>query len=441
MPLSKDTGDYPGHARPATNEQAELTQAAGENSGNESAGQQAQDALISRRDMLAKIPAVALGAPLAFRDSAADAAVYNTLFMRHAPSAGGTLWSWGANGYGQLGLNSTAITTTPTQVGNLSTWLSVANSGSGGWEHMLAVRADGTLWACGENGYGQLGNSASADRSSLVQVGNLSTWSQVACGSYHTVALRADGTLWSCGYNPSGELGIGLTGGKYSSPVQVGSLSSWAEVRAVGSYTIARRLDGTLWSCGNNTNGQGGRGDNVERSSLMQIGNLSTWSAVSASSSFVLALRTDGTLWSWGSGAYGKLGLGDTVSRSSPVQVGSLSSWQQISAGSVHSMAIRSDGTLWVCGYNTEGQLGLSHVASRSTLVQVGTLSTWSTIGGSNTHSWATRTDGTLWSWGDGSDYALGLGNATSRSSPVQVGSLSSWLSVTGQKSGYAILR
>lgn len=429
----------PNGSQPTTSGQADATAAASETAPSESSP--CQDLPISRRDLVAKIPAAALGVPLALRESAAEAGVYNALFMRSSASEGGTLWAWGNNDYGQLGIDNITDVANPTQVGNLSTWINAASSGSttASCIHMAAIRADGTLWTCGQNNYGQLGNSSSVDRSTLIQVGTLSNWSQVSCGHYTTTALRADGTLWSWGYNSTGECGLGLTGGKRSSPVQVGSLSSWAQVSAGSTHTVARRSDGTLWATGRATMGCTGQGDNVERSSFVQIGNLSTWSTISSASSHVLAIRTDGTLWSWGSHTFGKLGHGNgTVPRSSPVQVGSLSSWREISAADTHSVAIRSDGTLWVFGMNTSGGLGIGDIIHRSSPVQLGTLSTWSTAGGRSS-SWAIRTDGTLWAWGDNTAYILGIGAAGARSSPVQVGSLSSWVSVVGDESGFAI--
>jgi alpha-tubulin suppressor-like RCC1 family protein len=82
-----------------------------------------------------------------------------------------------------------------------------------------------------------------------------------------------------------------------------------------------------------------GLGNTTYYSSPKQIGALTTWSKISATDFYNLAIKTDGTLWSWG-GNGGRLGLGDTADRSSPVQIGGLTNWSTIANGTNHSMAI-----------------------------------------------------------------------------------------------------
>lgn len=186
----------------------------------------------------------------------------------------GTLWSWGKNPYGQLGLNDTANRSSPVQVGALTTWSKIA---AGGYQ-TFAIKTDGTLWSWGFNNYGQLGlNIASGNRSSPVQVGLLTTWSQIAGGQIHTLATKTDGTLWSWGYNSSGRLGLGDTD-RRSSPVQVGALTAWSQVAGGESSSFSIKTDGTFWSWGNN--GSGRLGINLysgNRSSPVQVGSLTTW--------------------------------------------------------------------------------------------------------------------------------------------------------------------
>src|SRR3989344_3820945 len=142
-----------------------------------------------------------------------------------SPSAPKGLWSWGRNPYGQLGLGSnyTISRSSPVQVGALATWSSVA----GGYIHSLATKTDGTLWGWGMNNFGQLGLGDYIDRSSPVQVGTLATWSTVTAGKYHSLATKTDGTLWIWGRNIENHLGLGDTYHR-PSPVQVGTLTTWS---------------------------------------------------------------------------------------------------------------------------------------------------------------------------------------------------------------------
>ena len=149
------------------------------------------------------------------------------------------LWACGYNYYGQLGqqLGQGDITnySSPVQVGTLTTWSQIA----GGFRHTLATKTDGTLWACGYNNYGQLGQGNITNYSSPVQVGSLTTWSLVAGGDYHTLATKTDGTLWAWGYNNYGQLGTGDSYINYSSPVQVGSLTTWSKIAGGRYHTLA----------------------------------------------------------------------------------------------------------------------------------------------------------------------------------------------------------
>jgi len=116
-----------------------------------------------------------------------------------------------------------------------------------------------------------------------------------------------------------------------------------------------------LYGWGSNANGQLGLGNVINYSSPKQIGSLTTWSSIAGGEQFVTAIKTDGTLWAWGWNPYGNLGLGNTTFYSSPKQVGSLTSWSNISAGAMHTIATKKDGTLWSWGRNIYGQLGLGN--------------------------------------------------------------------------------
>jgi len=364
-----------------------------------------------------------------------------------SPSAPKTLWTWGRNNYGQLGLGDVIHRSSPVQVGALATWSQIA----GGSSHSVATKTDGTLWIWGQNHYGQLGlgnqgETYNTSRSSPVQVGALATWSQIAGGSSHSVATKTDGTLWAWGQNALGRLGLGDVISR-SSPVQVGALATWSRIAGGSSHSVATKTDGTLWSWGGNSTGYLGLGDTVYRSLPVQVGTLATWSAISAGSQFSLTLKTDGTLWAWGRNELcGQLGLGDIARRSSPTQVGTLATWSQLAVGRYHSLALKTDGTLWGWGQNKYGQLGLGDASTgypsyikkyRSSPVQVGTLSTWSQIAGGHHHSVAIKTDGTLWSWGRHDFGQLGLGDIINRSSPVQVGTLATWTVIAKGSDAY----
>jgi hypothetical protein len=241
----------------------------------------------------------------------------------------GTLWTWGRNFSGELGLGDRTSRSSPVQVGALTNWSKIAK-GIGG--SSAAIKTDGTLWTWGANGWGQLGFGNTTYRSSPVQVGALTNWADVACGGVHMAAIKTDGTLWAWGRNDSGQLGLGNTT-NYSSPMQVGALTNWLQVACGGFHTVAIKTDGTLWAWGYNSGlwaGVLGLGNTNDYSSPKQVGALTTWSKVSASLNHTLALKTNGTLWAWGVNYSGGLGTGNTTPCSSPIQVGNLTTWISI---------------------------------------------------------------------------------------------------------------
>ena len=284
----------------------------------------------------------------------------------------------------------------------------------------------GKLFMWGDNFAGALGTGNTTYYSSPVQVGSLTTWSKLATGN-HTLAVKSTGELWSWGFNTYGGLGHNNTIAR-SSPVQVGALTNWATPETdPGGTSFCIKTDGTLWSFGRNQFGQLGLGNTTNYSSPKQIGSSTNWATVSAGTYFTLAVDSAGKLFAWGKNAFGQLGTGNTTYLSSPVQVGALTNWQTPSAGGYQSLCVKTDGTLWAWGNGNLGRLGLGNVTNYYSPVQVGALTNWAIPASGQASSMCTKTDGTLWTWGAGASGRLGLGNLTNYSSPKQVGALTNW--------------
>jgi len=341
-----------------------------------------------------------------------------------------SLWTWGGNGNGILGSNSTVNRSSPVQVGTDTNWNNISSPSAS--SQVLATKYDGTLWAWGKNDLGQLGTNDRVYRSSPVQVGTNTTWSLVAAGIVRSAAIKYDGTLWSWGENANGELGLNDRVDR-SSPVQLGSETGWSKIENGLTTFIAVKTDGTLWAWGTNDNGQLGKNDIVYRSSPVQVGSDTNWSSVTLGFYNVLATKTDGTMWAWGKNDVGQLGLNSRSSFSSPTQIGALTTWSSAKTGLNHAVAIKTDGTLWTWGNNTNGALGSISTINRSSPVQIGALTNWGMVlNASFDGAQVTKTDGTLWVWGYNTNGVLGLGNTVNRSSPVQVGSETGWTKLDG---------
>ena len=225
-----------------------------------------------------------------------------------------------------------------------TTWIAVA----AGLYHTAAIKADGSLWGWGNNGYGQLGDGTASTRNVPVQEAtHATTWIAVAAGAYHTVAVKADGTLWAWGYNYYGQLGTGSSdSSQHSTPVQITSAGNgWVSVAAV-YHTVAVKSDGTLWAWGYNYYGQLGVNDNIQKNSPQPIGTDKTWISVAGGLYHTAAVKSDGTAWAWGYNGFGQLGDGTTIQRTGPVQIGAANHWASIAVGGNTTLGKQvSDGT------------------------------------------------------------------------------------------------
>ncbi|MCL2563673.1 MAG: S-layer homology domain-containing protein [Oscillospiraceae bacterium] len=229
----------------------------------------------------------------------------------------GTVWTWGNNFFGQLGDGTTQDRTTPVQVQNLSNITAIAIGG----DYTLALRSDGTIWGWGDNHFNQLGSGTGAwelTRTTPAQIQTLTDVTAIAASHSHALALRSDGTVWAWGDNHFGQLGDGTTTNR-GIPAQVQSLNNVTAISAGGWSNVALRADGTVWGWGDNSNGQLGDGTSGEVDGVWQVHysttpvqtqNLGNVTAVAAGGDHTVALRADGTVWAWGSNGLYQLGIG-----------------------------------------------------------------------------------------------------------------------------------
>jgi len=343
------------------------------------------------------------------------------------PLTSNTLWAWGANTWGQIGTNDDLDRSSPVQVGLLNDWNTIEEY----YQSSYGIKTNGTLWSWGANSEGGLGlGDVYNNRSSPCQVGTLSNWKQISAGRRFFVSVKTDGTLWSCGYNWIGTLGNGISGyaDNRSSPIQIGILDYWDKVSCGYYHTIAKSIGGGIWGWGENESGELGLGDDINRSSPVQIGTGFNWKQISAGEyASTMAVKTNGTLWAWGWNSHGQLGLENILGYSVPTQVGTLSNWEQVSIY-YSTGAVKTDGTLWSWGWNGDGGLGLGDKIHRSSPTQIGSLNNWRSVEIGDSALFATKTDRTLWACGEGVVWgSLGASNTLDYSSPIQIGTLSDW--------------
>jgi alpha-tubulin suppressor-like RCC1 family protein len=347
-----------------------------------------------------------------------------------SPVITGIPWTWGDNYYGQLGngfINNG--TSSPVQATGLNSAIAIATGPES--SHSLALRSDGTVWAWGYNGTGELGNGTTKDSSIPVQVSGLNGVMAISAGSSHSLALKSNGTVWAWGSNSLGMLGNGSTNNS-SIPVQVSGLSGVTAIAGGGLISLALKSDGTVWDWGHNGDGELGNGSTINSSVPVQVSGLNGVTAIAAGSLHCLALKSDGTVWTWGYNRYGELGNGTTTNSPTPLQVIGLSGITAIAGGGYHSLFLKSDGTVWACGYNTRGELGNGTTTNSPTPLQVIGLSGITAIAGGGYHSLALKSDGSIWAWGDNVSGELGTEITPNSAAPVHLSGLSGVTTITG---------
>lgn len=337
----------------------------------------------------------------------------------------GSLWAWGSSSDLGIGIPALSYYSSPIQVGTETDWAEI----SAGANFSLAFKNDGSLWTWGSSANPVLGGNNSTNLSAYtpVRVGNDNDWIQISAGGQHALALKSDKSLWAWGMSNMGQVGNGLSSCTFCTPVyqtipvQIGTDKDWKQISACQDFSLALKLNGSLWAWGGNW-------PTLVNNSLAlnniptQVGTDTSWIAVDGGEySHVLALKNNGTIWSWG---YDIRTDTPFVVIPAPVQIGNDRDWAKISAGTDHDMAVKDDGTLWSWGRNAVGQIGNGTVSPPQRLPQMLSPSinnNFTFISAGGEFSLGIKSDASLWGWGNNGFGMLGVGNNQNQTQPAQV--------------------
>jgi PKD repeat protein len=312
-----------------------------------------------------------------------------------------------------------------------------------------------SIWTCGINEAGQLGNDTVDPRSSPTSIAKVGSFRAVTAGasSPFFCAIDSDGVIWSVGTNDQGQLGTGDIDNR-SSPVTVVHPGSFVSVSAGTGYVLAIDLDGMIWSWGGNTSGVLGNTTEEPQSSPAVIARADSYTKISAGGFHSLAIDSNGMAWAWGANdrgagsVVGALGTNDIINYSSPVAIARPGSYSVVAAGSfcVSAFIDASDGMLYTCGLNTYGQLGHNTTTDSSLPTEQCSSPTAIVRAGSYTavsvgfkHVLAIDgSSGMVWAWGNNASGELGnniSGSSGKRSSPVSIARLGSYVAISAGNS------
>ena len=294
-------------------------------------------------------------------------------FHAAAIKTDGSLWTWGWGANGELGDGSTGYkhyVTTPQKI--MDNVVAV----SCGYNYTAAIKADGSLWTWGSNDFGQLGNGGTGNYEwdapyQTVPAKVMESVAAVSCGDFTTAIIKTDGSLWMCGSNYYGMIGNGKSGSDANQLVPIKIMDDVVSVTTSSAVTAAVQSDGSLWAWGSNLTGSFGNG--TQTGSLTPVKIMDNVVSVGGNGSTMGAIKTDGTLWMWGSNANCQLGNGGGGNiifnyydcQTVPIKV--LDDVASVSINS-HVAAIKKDGTLWVWGNNLYGQTGIGNWGINNTV-------------------------------------------------------------------------
>jgi alpha-tubulin suppressor-like RCC1 family protein len=230
----------------------------------------------------------------------------------------GTVWACGRNNMGQLGDGTQINRTIPVQVSGLTNVVSI----SAGDQHVLFLKNNGTVWACGLNVYGQLGDSLVSNFTTVpVQVLGLTGIVDISGAGHHSMFLKNDGTVWACGDNSFGQLGDGTTVTRRT-VIQIQSLQNIVRIEGGFYHSLFLKGDRTVSGCGWNENGQIGDGTTTQRNTPVQTLNLNYVADINTSVNHSLFKYGDGRIWACGDNTWGQLCDGSYIDKHTPVQSG-----------------------------------------------------------------------------------------------------------------------
>lgn len=268
----------------------------------------------------------------------------------------GTLWAMGKSNSGQLGIGVTTDNNYVfplIQIGKDRGWESLV-AGRG---FVVALKNDGTLWGWGTNKFGQLGNNQYGDTiTAPVQVNSENQWAMISGGPDHMIALKKDGSLWGWGTDYSGVLGINVSRGFffYHYHKRIGADKDWVSVSTRSSSSFGIKKDGSMWAWGYNRDHNLGLGtDTGARYAPVRMDNSVRWIKVHTSGEQTIALDENGRAWVWGFLVGNKPQL---------VSVDIL--FKEVYAGGRSFFGIRHDGSLWAWTYDASGNRNIGFAES-----------------------------------------------------------------------------
>ena len=304
----------------------------------------------------------------------------------------GTVWSWGQNNDGELGLGNTTEYDEPQQITDITEKITDVKTG---YYHSIALTEKGEVYTWGYNGNGQLGNGTREDSLVPVKVTRLKNVTKVNAYKYMTIALTQNGEVyaWGSGYGAkpvklnftrkiidvSGNLVLAENRKAYNLDETKSYGKDLIKVVAGYNHYLGLTSDGEVYAWGSNSYGQLGNGNNTSSSTAVKVvtpdgkSNMTNIVDISAGDSYSIITDKDGKVYTFG--YYGDYRTANTVHSNKPVEIQDLYKTELVAASEGgHTAIVDWDGNVYTVGLNDYGQLGLKDTTTRSKFEKIGEL-------------------------------------------------------------------
>lgn len=348
----------------------------------------------------------------------------------------GSVYAWGSNTFGNLGLGDTVDRKFPTKITGLTGVTAISTRGSTSY----ALKSDGTVWAWGSNSSGQVGDNTTVNRLTPTAVtGGHTSFKAIAAGSAFVLALKADGSVWAWGANSQGQLGQVTANSAVTAPIQVPGLSGITSIAAGGAFGVANAAaTAQVYQWGLVATALNAPLTSNRPPTAVTVANASP--SVGLANGPVAAADSTGfaysllAAWAWGAGGSGQLGDG-TNTNVMPTAVsgvfaagGTSPAMPTVAGGGpAHAFQLSfyspvGGPALFTWGSNNRGQLGHGTTTDANKRTIVPNFGDVVHAAAGVDHMVAVKTDGSVWVWGAATGAAAtDVVNQTQRSSPTRV--------------------
>ena len=342
----------------------------------------------------------------------------------------GTVWTYGTNNYGELGNNTTLNSDEPLQAifpsGTIITKIAV------GENHNLALDSEGNVWVWGRNNYYQLGNNSSQILTKPTKITSINHIKDIECGNNTSFALTEAGEVYAWGLNANGECGIG----SYTNRITINKvpyMTNVIDIKAGKNHSVILRSNGDVYVTGSNLYGELAQNMSVRKvNAFTKVEGIEKVINIAVGDSNISAVKVDGKVYSWGENIYKELGTGITTYYSNLVsQVQGLRDIRYIEGGKGYNLAINANGEIYEIGLNSSGELGNNSNTNITSYSKLTTIDDVMQVSAGIGYTVYLKNDGTVWANGDYTNGDMDIKAKTRSSVPIQVGNDETGLEIT----------